>query len=166
MSLWHGPSVNDLPDTLYQWTLENYPDYLHPPRNYSTPNLTSWRVFKGIIDERRENGEDDIQVPEQPEMSEEKPPYLDSDLLSLLESFGLITSTFQGTSYYVFGKLETTNQAYIACVIELPTRLRAEKYPTRAYSKYKIKALVGTQLPRFEPMFLFPSSSAKSKADI
>ena len=131
-SLCHGPSVNDLPDTLYQWTLENYPDYLHPPRNYSTPNLTSWRVFKGIIDERRENGEDDIQVPEQPEMSEEKPPYLDSDLLSLLESFGLITSTFQGTSYYVFGKLETTNQAYIACVIELPTRLRAEKSPTRA----------------------------------
>ena len=47
---------------LYQWTLENFPDYLHPPRNYSTPNLTSWRVFKNRIDERRAEGEEDIQV--------------------------------------------------------------------------------------------------------
>ena len=47
---------------LYQWTLENFPDYLHPPRNYSTPNLTSWRVFKNRIDERRAAGEEDIQV--------------------------------------------------------------------------------------------------------
>ena len=55
-------SVDSLPEGLYQWTLENFPDYLHPPRNYSTPNLTSWRVFKNRIDERRAAGEEDIQV--------------------------------------------------------------------------------------------------------
>ena len=55
-------SVADLPEGLYKWTEENYPDYLPPPRNYTTPNLTSWRVFKNKIDERREAGEEDIQV--------------------------------------------------------------------------------------------------------
>ena len=55
-------SVDSLPQGLYQWTLENFPDYLHPPRNYSTPNLTSWRVFKNRLDERRAAGEEDIQV--------------------------------------------------------------------------------------------------------
>ena len=55
-------SVDSLPEGLYQWTVENFPDYLHPPRNYSTPNLTSWRVFKNRIDERRAAGEEDIQV--------------------------------------------------------------------------------------------------------
>ena len=55
-------SVDSLPEGLYQWTVENFPDYLHPPRNYSTPNLTSWRVFKNRIDERRAAGEEEIPV--------------------------------------------------------------------------------------------------------
>ena len=55
-------SVDSLPEGLYLWTVENFPDYLHPPRNYSSPNLTSWRVFKNRIDERRAAGEEDIQV--------------------------------------------------------------------------------------------------------
>ena len=40
----------------------NYPEYFHPPANYTIPNMTSWRVFKAIIDTRRAAGEPDIQV--------------------------------------------------------------------------------------------------------
>ena len=103
-------SVNDLPDTLYQWTLDNYPEYLHAPRNYSTPNLTSWRVFKKIIDERRENNEDDIQVPDQPSKSDVKEPYLDETVLDGLSQLGWITSLFEGSSYYVFDGETGTNK--------------------------------------------------------
>ena len=97
-------SVDDLPESLYQWTLTNYPDYLHPPKNYSTPNLTSWRVFKKIIDERRKNGEDDIQVPEQPEMSDTKSPNFDASTFDSLAELGWITAAFQGSSFYTFGE--------------------------------------------------------------
>merc|ERR1719341_278984 len=95
-------SVDSLPKGLYLWTVENFPDYLHPPRNYSSPNLTSWRVFKNRIDERRAAGEEDIQVPEQPEKSEVKEPEIDPDVLNHLVDLGWMSSEFEGTSYYVF----------------------------------------------------------------
>ena len=97
-------SFEDLPDQLYNWTVENYPEYLHPPKNYSSPNKTSWRVFKGIIDERRENGEQDIQVPEQPEKSESKDPELSSEIMNKLANRGWISSKFEGTSFCVLGR--------------------------------------------------------------
>ena len=98
--------VQDLPTNLYQWTVDNYPEYLHPPRNYSSPNKTSWRVFKSIIDQRRENGENDIQVPDQPEKSDEKENFLNPEVLNQLSNIGMIVSRFEGTSYYVFGNLK------------------------------------------------------------
>ena len=100
-------SVEDLPETLYQWTVENYPSFLQSPRNYSTPNLTSWRAFKNIVDRRRQDGEEDIQVPEQPEKSEEKTAYLDGDLMDHLGELGWITASFQGSRYYVFGEFRS-----------------------------------------------------------
>ena len=98
-------SVEDLPETLYQWTVDNYPSFLQSPRNYSTPNLTSWRYFKNIIDKRRQDGEEDIQVPEQPDKSAEKTAYLDGDLMDHLGELGWIRASFQGSRYYVFGEL-------------------------------------------------------------
>ena len=32
-------NVDNLPSQLLDWMVENYPDYLHPPRNYSVPNM-------------------------------------------------------------------------------------------------------------------------------
>merc|ERR1712110_853781 len=84
------------------WTLENFPDYLHPPRNYSTPNLTSWRVFKNRIDERHAASEEDIQVPEQPEKSDVKTPEIDQDVMNHIVDLGWVRSEFEGISYYVF----------------------------------------------------------------
>ena len=98
-------SVEDLPETLYQWTVDNYPSFLQSPRNYSTPNLTSWRYFKNIIDKRRQDGEEDIQVPEQPDKSEDKTAYLDGDLMDHIGELGWIRASFQGSRYYVFGEL-------------------------------------------------------------
>ena len=97
-------SVEDLPDQLYSWTVENYPEYLHPPKNYSTPNKTSWRVFKEIIDKRRQNGEDDIQVPEQPEKSYPKEPNLDPEVMNMLANKRWVSSKFEGTSFFVLGR--------------------------------------------------------------
>ena len=97
-------AVEDLPETLYQWTIDNYPDFLSPPKNYSTPNLTSWRLFKNIIDERRQQGQDDIQVPEQPDKGAVKQPHLDGELLDHIGELGWISSTFQGSIFYLFGE--------------------------------------------------------------
>ena len=95
-------SVDDIPEDLYLWTIENYPEYLHPPRNYTKPNMTSWRVFKNIIDTRRSSGEPDIQVPEQPEKGDIKEPFLDDDFMDHLVSLGDIKFYFEGTSYFMF----------------------------------------------------------------
>ena len=32
-------SVDELPTQLLEWMVDNYPDYLHPPRNYTVPNM-------------------------------------------------------------------------------------------------------------------------------
>jgi len=94
-------NVEELPGQLLDWMVENYPDYLHPPRNYTVPNMTSWRVFKSIIDQRRAAGEPDIQVPEQPPWSNEKPAGLDPDILEELFSFGKMELEFEGTTYFL-----------------------------------------------------------------
>merc|ERR1711990_262518 len=55
-----------------------------------------------IIDRRRQDGEEDIQVPDQPDKSEEKAAYLDGDLLDHLGELGWVRASFQGSRYYVF----------------------------------------------------------------
>ena len=32
-------NVEELPSQLLDWMVDNYPDYLHPPRNYTVPNM-------------------------------------------------------------------------------------------------------------------------------
>ena len=93
-------SVAELPVDLLAWMVEHYPEYLHPPANYTIPNMTSWRVFKAIIDSRRAAGEPDIQVPQQ-EKGEPRDPYLDTAVLAELASRGEVELGFEGTSYYV-----------------------------------------------------------------
>ena len=95
-------STSDLPEDLLVWTVKNYPEYLHPPKNYTKPNMTSWRVFKNIIDARRASGEPDIQVPEQPDKGDRREPYLDPKLMEDLASHGDIKFNFEGTNYFVF----------------------------------------------------------------
>jgi len=93
--------VDQLPSQLLGWIIENYPDYLHPPRNYTVPNMTSWRVFKSIIDQRRAAGQPDIQVPDQPPWSSEKPNSLDKAFLEELASLGTLELEFEGTTYFL-----------------------------------------------------------------
>ena len=40
--------VDQLPSQLLGWMIENYPDYLHPPRNYTVPNMWVARC-QGIV---------------------------------------------------------------------------------------------------------------------
>ena len=40
--------VDQLPSQLLGWIIENYPDYLHPPRNYTVPNMWVARC-QGIV---------------------------------------------------------------------------------------------------------------------
>ena len=32
-------NVEELPSQLLDWIVDNYSDYLHPPRNYTVPNM-------------------------------------------------------------------------------------------------------------------------------
>lgn len=93
--------VTEVPEDLLLWMVETHPDYLHPPRNYTVPNMTSWRVFKSIIDQRREAGQPDIQVPEQPEWSGPAGPPLGQEVLQELWGLGEIKVEMEGSSYYV-----------------------------------------------------------------
>merc|ERR1711915_248897 len=95
-------SVEDLPEDFLQWTVLNYPEYLHPPKNFTKPNMTSWRVFKGIIDSRRAAGEPDIQVPDQSTKGEIKKPNLDPSVMDHLASLGDLAFFFEGSSYVIF----------------------------------------------------------------
>ena len=40
--------VDQLPSQLLGWMIENYPDYLHPPRNCTVPNMWVARC-QGIV---------------------------------------------------------------------------------------------------------------------
>jgi len=53
--------LEDMSTELIKWTADLGSKYLTWPWNYETPNDTSWRVIKKLIDERREAGEPDFQ---------------------------------------------------------------------------------------------------------
>lgn len=42
-----------LPQPLKDFVKANYPEYQHAPETYTTPNMTSWRYFKKIMEERK-----------------------------------------------------------------------------------------------------------------
>ena len=39
-------NVEELPSQLLEWMVDNYPDYLHPPRNYTVPNMWATEPWK------------------------------------------------------------------------------------------------------------------------
>jgi hypothetical protein len=44
---------NNLPKKLKDYVLANNPIYQHAPDTYATPNMTSWKYFKKIMEERK-----------------------------------------------------------------------------------------------------------------
>jgi Protein of unknown function (DUF1838) len=48
---------NGLPQNIKEFVLANNPIYAHAPEKYSTPNMTSWKYYKKIIDERKKNAQ-------------------------------------------------------------------------------------------------------------
>lgn len=47
----------DLPQNLKDFVLANKPEYQHAPSVYTKPNMTSWRYFKKVMEERKKAGQ-------------------------------------------------------------------------------------------------------------
>ncbi|MBM3158149.1 MAG: DUF1838 family protein [Bacteroidetes bacterium] len=43
----------DLPAVIKTFVENNFPEYAHAPATYTTPNMTSWRYFKKVMEERK-----------------------------------------------------------------------------------------------------------------
>ncbi|MBR2648809.1 MAG: DUF1838 family protein [Sediminibacterium sp.] len=43
----------DLPKTIQDFVLANFPEYQHAPETYVSPNMTSWKYYKKIMEERK-----------------------------------------------------------------------------------------------------------------
>jgi hypothetical protein len=48
---------NDLPQNIKDFVLKTAPEYQHAPEKYVTPNMTSWKYFKKIMEERKQAAE-------------------------------------------------------------------------------------------------------------
>lgn len=46
---------NDLPDTIKKFVMENHPEYAKAPEKYSIPNMTSWKYYRKLMEERKNN---------------------------------------------------------------------------------------------------------------
>jgi Protein of unknown function (DUF1838) len=44
---------NELPQNIKDFVLKTAPEYQHAPDSYKTPNMTSWKWFKKIMEERK-----------------------------------------------------------------------------------------------------------------
>ncbi len=44
---------NDLPIAIKDFVMANYPEYQHAPELYTAPNMTSWKYYKKIMEERK-----------------------------------------------------------------------------------------------------------------
>ncbi|MCX8020211.1 MAG: DUF1838 domain-containing protein [Chitinophagaceae bacterium] len=56
--LYHGrgyklKSFQDLPAHLKDYVMKNHPEYSKAPQKYSSPNMTSWRYYKKVMEERK-----------------------------------------------------------------------------------------------------------------
>jgi hypothetical protein len=47
---------NALPQKIKDFVLKTAPEYQHAPSAYTTPNMTSWKYFKKIMEARRQQG--------------------------------------------------------------------------------------------------------------
>ena len=45
---------NALPKNIKDFVMANHPEYARAPEKYSTPNMTSWKYYKKIMEERKE----------------------------------------------------------------------------------------------------------------
>ncbi|MFM8586830.1 MAG: DUF1838 family protein, partial [Bacteroidota bacterium] len=43
----------DLPAVIKTFVENNFPEYAHAPATYTTPNMTSWRYFKKVMEQRK-----------------------------------------------------------------------------------------------------------------
>ncbi|MEI6264814.1 MAG: DUF1838 family protein [Sphingobacteriia bacterium] len=46
----------DLPQPIRDFVMANYPEYQHAPDTYVAPNMTSWKYYKKIMEERKKKG--------------------------------------------------------------------------------------------------------------
>ena len=44
---------NDLPQNIKDFVTSTAPEYQHAPATYATPNMTSWKYFKKVMEERK-----------------------------------------------------------------------------------------------------------------
>jgi hypothetical protein len=44
---------NDLPQNIKDFVLKTAPEYQHAPDKYTAPNMTSWKYFKKVMEERK-----------------------------------------------------------------------------------------------------------------
>lgn len=48
---------NGLPEQLKNIVMEEHPEYIHAPNAYSSPNMTSWKYYKKMMDDRKKNNQ-------------------------------------------------------------------------------------------------------------
>jgi hypothetical protein len=48
-----GGAFEKLPGKLKQYVLDRHPEYAKAPATFISPNMTSWRYFKKVLDERK-----------------------------------------------------------------------------------------------------------------
>ncbi len=44
---------NDLPQNIKDYVMATAPEYAHAPSSYKTPNMTSWKYYKKVMEERK-----------------------------------------------------------------------------------------------------------------
>ena len=43
----------DLPQAIKDFVSKNFPEYEHAPATFTAPNMTSWKYYKKIMEERK-----------------------------------------------------------------------------------------------------------------
>lgn len=46
----------DLPEKIKSFVESNFPEYAHAPATYTSPNMTSWKYYKKVMEERKKKG--------------------------------------------------------------------------------------------------------------
>jgi type IV secretory pathway VirD2 relaxase len=43
----------DLPQAIKDFVSKNFPEYEHAPATFTAPNMTSWKYYKKVMEERK-----------------------------------------------------------------------------------------------------------------
>jgi hypothetical protein len=43
----------DLPEKIKSFVESNFPEYAHAPATFTSPNMTSWKYYKKVMEERK-----------------------------------------------------------------------------------------------------------------